>query len=61
MKTIMPRGIEIEQYAIDLATDVAMKVTGSDGFVYIAHFTPLYPLVQWRAVPLSNNVIKVVY
>ena len=55
----MPRGVEIKQYAIDLASDFAMKVMGSDGCVYVTEFTPLYPLVQWRAVPLSSNVIKV--
>ena len=60
LKTVLPLGVEIKKYGIDVSEQFAMKVIGSDGVLYACKFELFQPSLQWYAVPLSNTVIKVI-
>ena len=59
LKTVLPRGVQISKYAIDVSENFKMKVQDTEGYCYYAEFDLYLPVCQWLSAPLSKSVIKV--
>ena len=61
IKTVLPRGVEVQKYAIQLTdeNELVVKVAAIDDSVYSVKFALYKPILQWQSVPLSATVIKV--
>ena len=59
MKTVLPRGVQISKYAIDLSEKFQMIVQDTEGNCYHTEFELYLPVLQWLSAPLSKSVIKV--